>query len=211
MSQIRKRILRWFKSNGRNYPWRRTSDPYEVLIAEMMLRRTTATAVLRVYPEFLVRYPDVGSLSHASHNEIEETIQTLGLQSQRASHLQRTAKLLVDKYDSKVSEALEYLESLPGVGRYVAAAVRNVAFSEPGPMVDGNIVHFLKRVFGIPLSGMDDTIGWELMKRLGGKTQHKDLYWGIFDLVALLCLRKEPRCTQCPLEKHCSFNSNRIT
>jgi len=206
LSQIRKKILRWYKTNGRIYPWRNTSSPYQILIAEMLLRRTTATAVSRVFSDFIKQYPDITVLSLAPVEEIEESIQTLGLQNQRAKHLQDAAKIIKERGEGKISGSMDQLESLPGVGRYVASAVRNFAFGIPEPMVDGNIVHILKRVLGVQLSGMTDETAWDLMKLLGGRTQNKHLYWGIIDIVATLCLRKHPRCFKCPLKKECTYN-----
>ncbi|MFW9847814.1 MAG: A/G-specific adenine glycosylase [Candidatus Thorarchaeota archaeon] len=206
LSKIRKKILRWYKTNGRVYPWRNTSSSYQILIAEMLLRRTTAAAVLRVFSDFIKRYPDVTVLSLALVREIEDSIQTLGLQNQRAKHLHDAAKIIKERFGGNISDSMYQLESLPGVGRYVASAVRNFAFGIPEPMVDGNVVHILRRVLGVQLSGMIDETAWDLMKQLGGKTQNKQLYWGIIDIVATLCLRKKPRCFKCPLDKECTYN-----
>ncbi len=206
MSQIRNKIIKWYKSNGRRFPWRETSNPYEIVIAEMMLRRTTAAAVSRVYPEFIKKYPDIESLSFADEHEIKQTVQSLGLQNQRSKHLQGMARYLLKEFNGDITTAKKDLLSLPGVGRYVASAVRSFAFGESTHMVDGNIVHLLQRILGLSFSGANDKDAWTTMKELGSPHQDKRLYWGIIDLVAITCLRTKPRCSECPLEQLCEFN-----
>ncbi|MHA1906846.1 MAG: endonuclease III domain-containing protein [Candidatus Thorarchaeota archaeon] len=210
MLQIRKSVIKWFKSKGRKFSWRETTNTYEILIAEMLLRRTTATAVSRVYPEFIKNYPDFESLSYADEDGLEESVQSLGLQSQRSKHLKEMATYLVEKFSGELDSAKDDLQTLPGVGRYVSSAVRNFAFGEPVHMVDGNIAHLLQRLLDIVFSGPEDRLAWDLMKAIGGRKQSKHLYWGMIDLVALICLRKNPRCTICPLVKQCSFYSKSI-
>ncbi|MHA2423225.1 MAG: hypothetical protein ACXAEF_00425 [Candidatus Thorarchaeota archaeon] len=207
-SYIRNKIIKWYRLNGRKFPWRESSNPYQILIAEMMLRRTTATAVMRVFPDFIRKYPDIRSLSLADENEIRNSIESLGLHIQRANHLKEMAVTVVTEYSGEITSVKNHLLSLPGVGPYVAAAVCNFAFGDSVHMVDGNITHLIQRVLGIAFSGPEDKLVWSIMKRLGGRKQNKHLYWGIIDMVALLCLRKNPRCSQCPLANHCAFNLN---
>ncbi|MCK5238826.1 MAG: hypothetical protein KAR33_04710 [Candidatus Thorarchaeota archaeon] len=209
MSQIRNKIIKWYKSDGRRFPWRETSNPYEIVIAEMMLRRTTAAAVTRVYPKFIKKYPDIESLSFADEHEIKQTVQSLGLQNQRSKHLQRMSRYLLKEFNGDIAAAKSNLRSLPGVGRYVASAIRNFALGESTHMVDGNIVHLLQRILGLSFSGPNDELVWSIMKDIGGIKQDKHLYWGIIDIVAQLCLRKNPRCSMCPLEEECTFNQSK--
>ena len=103
MSQIRNKIIKWYKSDGRRFPWRETSNPYEIVIAEMMLRRTTAAAVTRVYPKFIKKYPDIESLSFADEHEIKQTVQSLGLQNQRSKHLQRMSRYLLKEFNGDIA------------------------------------------------------------------------------------------------------------
>jgi len=208
LSKIRNKIIRWYKTNGRSYPWRETSDIYQVLIAEMMLRRTTATAVVRVYPVFMKEYPDIATLAKSNPEEIQDLVQSLGLQVQRASDLSKMAKKVVEDFGGDFSTLSDCLHTLPGVGPYVSSAVRNFALGIPDHMVDGNILHFLKRTLGVHLSGPLDKDAWLLMKRLGGRKQVKHFYWGIIDFVALICLRKSPHCSICPLSNLCVFHSS---
>ncbi len=206
LTKIRTTVIRWFNAYGRPFPWRQTSDPYQILVAEIMLRRTTAAAVSRIYPEFMRVYPDASSLSKSSLQDIQKSVRNLGLQYQRSRHLRDMAISINKLYNGDVSAIQDDLRTLPGVGRYVAAAVRNFAFELPEPMVDGNITHFLKRVLGISLTGPHDENAWRIMQSIGGRKQDKRLYWGIIDIVSTLCLRKKPRCSDCPVDRICFFS-----
>ncbi len=203
LSRVREAIIGWYDKRGRRLPWRTTTDPYQVLIAEMLLRRTTARAVSRVYHTLLERFPDAQSLMRARPAEVRSLVASLGLQNLRARHLQETARLIVEQHGGRVPRTRSELESLPGLGRYGAAAVLNFAFQEGVPLVDGNVVHLLRRVFGVDLAGPDDERAWHFMAILGAPDHDPRLYWGIIDLVAEVCLRRRPRCHRCPLAEMC--------
>jgi A/G-specific adenine glycosylase len=201
---VRKKVIQWFEVHGRNFPWRKSNNPYHILIAEMLLRRTTATAVARIYSSFLNRFNTPKHLAQARESTIARAVSSLGLQSVRASQLRKTASRLMKNHAGMVPTAYNDLIALPGVGAYTASAVRNFAFGEPEPLVDGNIIHFLSRVFTVTYRGPTDSNAWEFMTHFGGKEQDAKLYWGIIDLVATLCLRRAPRCPTCPLSEICA-------
>ena len=141
--QMEQLLSKWFQANGRDFPWRNTKNPYHILIAEMLLRRTTATAVLRIYPGFIRRYNEPVSLARSRLSTIEKQVTTLGLQTLRAQHLKETARRLVSDFQNEVPSNFKELSILPGVGRYVASAVLNFAFGKPVSLVDGNVVHLV--------------------------------------------------------------------
>ena len=201
---VRNSIIEWYEREGRDFPWRQSNNPFQILIAEMLLRRTTATAVARIYPEFIQRFDSLTRIARARKSTIELALSTVGLQSVRASHLQQVARTVLKEYDGKIPENLAALEALPGVGRYGAAAVMNFAFGAPEPMVDGNVVHLINRLFSLGVSNPAARMIWKFMKQFGG-SQDKRLYWGIIDIVATICLRKVPRCHDCPLSEYCDF------
>jgi len=202
-SMIQESIIRWFDANGRDLPWRTTSDHYEVLIAEMLLRRTTATAVARIYSAFIRRFERPERLARARVRTIASMVGTLGLQNLRARHLQQTAAHIVKEFKGSIPDTMEGLVNLPGVGVYVASAVLNFAFCRPSPLVDGNTIHLLSRLFELEFAGPADRNAWDFIAsfELGG--QNKAFYWGIIDLVAMVCLRRVPRCEICPLHEPC--------
>jgi A/G-specific adenine glycosylase len=174
----------------------------------MLLRRTTGSAVLRVYPDFISKYPSPQSLATASIPTISRVVNTLGLQKMRAKHLRAMARELQATHSGEVPVEYHDLHALPGVGRYIANAVLNFAFGIPTSLVDGNILHLISRVFGLMYSGPSDDRAWKFMDRFGGKHQDAKLYWGVIDLVAGTCLRRGPRCVLCPLSRECRWNNN---
>jgi A/G-specific adenine glycosylase len=173
----------------------------------MLLRRTTATAVARVYSKFILRFDTPDTLTRSRLSTIEKHVETLGLQKIRAQHLKKTAKKIVDDYKGEVPRNYMELSSLPGVGRYVASAVLNFAFGKPIPLVDGNVVHLISRVFDLQFNGPDDDEAWSFMESFGSDTQQSVFYWAIIDLVALVCIRSSPRCSICPLMQICSWSN----
>ena len=201
---VRKRVIKWYNQHRRPFPWRETTDPFQVLIAEILLRRTTASAVSRVYTSFIDRFDTPSRLASARESTIARALSSLGLQTLRAKQLKRAASTIVKDYNGEIPKTHEELLFLPGVGHYIASAVRNFAFGEPVPLVDGNVVHFLSRVFGIEFSGPNDKVAWEFTNQFGG-SHESELYWGIIDIVGTICLRQNPRCSICPIAKSCDW------
>ena len=136
---VRRRVIAWYDKQGRDFPWRRTTDPYQVLIAEILLRRTTASAVSRVFPDFINRFDTLTRLVVAHESTIARALISLGLQTTRAKQLKKMASIIMKEFDGRVPRSEEELLSLPGVGQYIASAVRNFAFGEPVPLVDGPV------------------------------------------------------------------------
>ncbi|MGY5865201.1 MAG: hypothetical protein RTV41_11415 [Candidatus Thorarchaeota archaeon] len=202
---VRRKIIRWFGEHGRSFPWRNTTDSYRVLIAEILLRRTTATAVSRLYGGFLDCFDSLERLARAKETTIARELGSLGLQSRRAHELKKMASIIIKNHSGTVPRSHDNLLTLPGVGPYIASAVRNFAYGDPAPLVDGNVVHFISRVYGFRFKGPTDSEAWNFMAKLGGKQQEAKLYWGIIDLVATVCLRQNPRCSICPLSDECLY------
>jgi len=201
--QFRQKISEWYSTQGRKFPWRSSSNPYSILIAEMMLRRTTAVAVNRVYPTFMMRFKTPEQLARARLPTIESVVTSLGLQKTRSQHLKAMATVLVKEYDGNIPTSLDELAILPGVGLYVASAVLNFAYFTPVPLVDGNVLHLVSRIFGIDFYGPTDERAWEFMNSFHCDSDCRSFYWGVIDLVALLCLRRSPKCSDCPLTGIC--------
>lgn len=205
MSAVRRAILKWFQRHGREFTWRHSENPFHILLAEILLRRTTAAAVARVYPGFVRRFKEPEDLASARLLTLEKKVSSLGLQSVRARHLREMARRILLQHNGAVPQEDVALRALPGVGRYVSAAVRNFAFGIAEPLVDGNVVHLVNRVFSTGFTGPNDARAWLFMGQFGGRKQQKQLYWGIIDIVAAVCLRRNPRCSQCPLNNCCDF------
>ena len=207
--QTRIKINEWYKLNGRNFPWRVTKNPFHILVGEMLLRRTTATAVTRVFLDFVGHYDTPEQLARTRISTITKQVATLGLQTSRAQHLKQTATRIVNDFDGKVPNDFKELSDFPGVGRYVASAVLNFAFGEPIPLVDGNVIYLMSRVFNLKFDGPSDEEAWRFMDSFGPDAQSSVFYYGIIDLVATVCKRLSPRCSKCPLNQLCSWNDKR--
>lgn len=204
MRSFRDRIMRWFDNNGRDYPWRKTSDPFKVLIAEMMLRRTKADQVRDVYNKLFTEYADVRSLAEAEDKELEEILHPLGLKW-RTPAFGLIAREIKEKYEYKVPETREELTTLPGVGDYVAGAVLSTAYGKAEWIVDSNIVRLFKRYFGVRTSreARRDKHIIEMAKMYASGSDPRKANLAILDFAALVCTPRNPRHERCPLTKKC--------
>jgi A/G-specific adenine glycosylase len=197
-----KRLLAWFSSNARSFPWRNEKDPYKILVVEKLLQQTTYGHVLKVYDVFFKKFPNVYSLAQAEVSDIESVIRRLGFQRQRAEQLKKMASVIASEYKGEVPSNKEDLLKLNGVGSYVANAVLCFVFNKDEPIVDMNVRRVVGRFFG--WSGVKDA---EIEKRLRGlipKGEAKKFNWGMIDFSALICSRK-PKCNICFLSDVCSY------
>ena len=145
---FRSALLRWFDESGTDYPWRRTTDPYAILVSEVMLQQTTIGAVIRNrrFERFLEKFPDLRSLAEAPESALLRTWEGLGYYN-RVRNLQETARVILKDHDGEFPADPPGLESLPGIGRYTAGAVASFAFDYPAPIVEANISRVLSRLF----------------------------------------------------------------
>lgn len=200
-------LLEWHKRNSRDFPWRRISDPYKILISEILLQKTRAENVVSVFNSFSVKYPDAEKLSAAPYNEIKNDIEILGLSNQRAEKLQKLAKILVEKYNGKLPNNKNELLELPGIGNYIANAVLCFAFGYDVPLLDTNIGRIIERVFSLKVSGEErkkDKV-WEMLAEFVPKGKSREYNYSLIDFGALVCTAKNPRHNLCPLTKICDY------
>lgn len=209
ISKLRQKILRWFRKNQRNYPWRETTDPFKILIAEMMLRRTKADQVKKVYEQFFEKYPDIESILNADEKDIENTLHPLGLKWRTPAFI-HVAREIKEKYNCKVPDRRETLEELPGVGEYVAGAVLSIGFGKKEWIVDSNVVRLFKRYFGIRTSkeGRRDKHIIEMAKAYVSCKDPRRTNLAILDFTAIICTTQNPECNKCPLKKNCKHISD---
>lgn len=204
LERFRQKMLDWFHKCGRDYPWRDTDDPFRVLIAEIMLRRTKADQVKPVYTALFNRYPSTESLAGASDEQLEKILYPLGLKW-RSPAFKLVARELSEKYNCRVPETREGLLTLPGVGDYVAGAVLAIAFKKTEWMVDSNIVRLFKRYFGVDTSkeGRRDRHILEMAKTYVRGKNPRGANLALVDFSALICKPKSPECQSCPIDKGC--------
>ena len=206
IASFRRRITLWFNKHGRSYPWRETREPFQVLVAELMLRRTKADQVKPVYDRLFSEFPDVVSLAAAETSRIDEILYPLGLKWRTPAFV-GVAQELVQKYGGKVPGTREELTTLPGVGDYVAGAVLSFAYRKTEWIVDANIVRLFRRYFGLTTSkeGRRDRHVIETAKIYVACRDPRKANLAILDFSALICTPKNPKHQVCPLRKECRY------
>lgn len=200
-------LLAWFSASGREFPWRRTRDPYKILLAEMLLQKTDSSKVLPVYREFAREYPTVESLANARLPSIKRLIRPLGLHY-RANRLRLMARAIVSGHGGRVPTTAPELRRLPGIGPYMANAVLAVAFNQPVPIVDTNVVRIMRRVFGMRSSkARERTDGafWSRVALTVPEDRGRNYDLALLDLGALICTARNPRCCECPVQHACGY------
>jgi A/G-specific adenine glycosylase len=200
-------LTSWFDSHGRWFPWRGHTDPYAILVGEVLLQRTRADLVAPVFTHFLARLPTSRHLAVADPELIKTLTEPLGLRK-RQPLLPALGRDLVDRHGGEVPRDLKDLLALPLVGPYVARAVRCMAYGEQEPMVDGGVVRVIRRLVGAeaPTSrAHNDDLVIETVQRLLGEDPRK-LNLALIDLSATVC-RRVPRCDNCPLVGVCATSA----
>jgi A/G-specific adenine glycosylase len=193
-------LLRWYDQNRRDLPWRGTRDPYRIWISEIMLQQTRVAAVLEHYRVFLERFPDVRSLAAASESAVLAAWSGLGYY-RRARMLRECALKIVAEHHSHFPETSETLQTLPGIGRYTAAAIASIAFAEPIAVVDGNVERVLQRLAGRSLTSKDM---WQRAQSQLSESRPADFNQAMMELGAMVCTPRQPKCDTCPIRKWCA-------
>jgi len=199
---FRRRLLAWYRRAARDLPWRRTRDPYRVLVSEFMLQQTQVSRVLDFYPRFLRRYPSLRSLARARPAAVREAWDGLGYY-RRAANLHRLAREVVADHSGVLPREPEALRRLPGVGPYTAGAVAVFAYEQPVAAVDTNVGRVLRRVFGCQTAKDTRTMAQLLQPRRGSTA------WAfnqaLMELGALACTARAPKCQVCPVNGLCNW------
>lgn len=195
-STLHRRIVHWYRHNGRNLPWRRTNNAYRILVSEIMLQQTQVSRVMVKYPEFLKQFPTIRSLSRASRAEVIRAWQGMGYNN-RAVRLHTLARMVVSQSNGSIPHTVDGLMALPGIGRYTASAISCFAFKQPVAVVDVNIARVLSRL--CPSS----TDPWKTAWRLLPRNNAYEWNQALMDLGALICTATSPACERCPVSTLC--------
>ncbi len=202
---FRSALEQWFAESGRDLPWRRTTDPYAVLVSEFMCQQTTVAAVVPYFERWMARWPSVADLAAASEDEVLSVWEGLGYYS-RGRNLRRAAIELRDRFGGKVPADYESLRSLPGVGEYTANAVLAFAFDLAAPVVDGNVARVLTRIFDYR-EPIDSGPGKIWLRSTADELQETDagraFNSAVMELGALVCRPRSPLCLSCPVRTWC--------
>lgn len=204
-------LVAWFARSQRDLRWRQAhnaTDPYRILVSEVMLQQTTVAAVGPFYERFLNRFPDVRALAEAPESEVLALWAGLGYYA-RARNLQKAAKAVVGEHRGEFPRELNAIVGLPGVGRYTAGAVSSIAFNSRSPIVDANVARVLSRV--LPLEGDLKTSRnqeklWEAATQIVEvePVEPREVNPAMMELGALICTPKNPRCPVCPVNEMCA-------
>lgn len=204
------RLLTWAENNLRDYPWRRTKDPYSILVAEFLLQRTDADTVVLIYETFLIQYPTLNELAIASVEDIAKLLQPLGLFF-RAERLSQTVQIIRDKHQGEVPQQEKELLKLPGIGKYTARAILSQAFRQPTAVMDTNVARILERFFGIKGGRVKSRckVLWSAADNIAPDTNVGHWNLTLLDFGAKVCTARNPKCSDCPVSSRCHwFNLN---
>ncbi len=205
LTNLRRRLRRWYRKYGRHLPWREAGDPYRVWISEIMLQQTTVTAVIPYFERFLDRFPDVQALAITDEQDVLRLWEGLGYYS-RARNIYKTARLISVERDGVFPDDVESLMSLPGIGRYTAGAIASFAFGKSAPIVEANTLRLYCRLLGYdgdPRATAGQRLLWKFAERLVPLRQPGDFNQALMDLGATVCTPSEPQCPTCPLRPDC--------
>jgi A/G-specific adenine glycosylase len=203
---FRRKLLAWYDRHGRTLPWRETSDPYHILVSEIMLQQTQVDRVLPKYDEWLDKYPSLEALAGASEAEVTKTWYPLGYNI-RPRRLQAIAREAVANYGGQLPSDEATLLSFKGIGAYTAGAIRSFAFRERAAILDTNVARVLFRVFigkGEPKAHATKKSLWRISAALVPQRRAFDFNQALMDFGATLCTARKPKCLICPMSSLCS-------
>lgn len=202
LETFQRKLLNWAEDgNLRDFPWRRTNSPYEVLVAEILLGATPATKAESLYEQFLGTYPDVEALATADQDELANLLEPLGLHNRRASAF---VSLGQDLRGGVIPRTEDGLRELDYVGRYAANATLCFAFDQRRPILDTNVIRIYRRVFGVDLDE-ESPASWETAADLLPEDHVQTYNLALLDLGAKICTSTSPNCGQCPMTDICEY------
>ncbi len=208
---FQRRLVRWYQRAGRDLPWRRTRDPYRILVSEIMLQQTQVDRVRDFYHRFLRRYPNFEELAGAGAGEVREAWDGLGYYA-RARNLHRTAQQVVRQHGGRLPDDADAIRQLPGIGRYTAGAVLSIAYGKDAAILDTNAARVLARVFGVATRGSKSRLQrrlWMVAEAVTPAGRAADFNQAIMDLGATICRARQPECARCPVRGVCKEGAKR--
>jgi len=195
------RLRRWYQRHQRPLPWRKTQDPYKILVSEIMLQQTQVDRVIPKYHEFLHRYPTVETLARARIPELRRVWYPLGYNI-RPIRLRNIARTVIRRHGGQIPNSYDGLLAMDGVGRYTAGAVLSFAFHRDAPILDTNVARLLARYFGLPHDSSRRRL-WDLARAVIPPGKAYQINQAMMDFGALVCTARRPRCPECVLRHHC--------
>ena len=214
LKSLRKELLKWYRANHRDLPWRRSNRPYDIWVSEVMLQQTQVKTVLNYYRRFLKEFPNIKRLAAADLQAVLKVWEGMGYYA-RARNLHRAAKAVVQDHGGRIPDQWETFHNLPGVGDYIAAAVLSIAFNQPHPVVDGNVKRVLARLYKIH-APVNQQSSYKQFKKAADKllsARRPGIFnQAMMELGALICKPRNPLCDACPLTRIClAYQTRQVT
>ncbi len=211
---LRKQLMKWYRANHRDLPWRRSNTPYHIWVSEVMLQQTQVKTVLNYYRRFLAKFPNIKRLAAADLQAVLKVWEGMGYYA-RARNLHRAAKVVVQNHRGRIPAKWDAFHNLPGVGDYIAAAVLSIAFNQPHAVVDGNVKRVLARLHKIH-APVNQTSSYSQFKKAAAKLldsrQPGIFNQAMMELGALICKPRNPLCAACPLNHLCrAYRTRQVT
>jgi len=199
-------LIRWGRQNFRHFPWRTHRSPYSVLVSELLLKRTTASAANRIFEEFIRLYPDPQKLSQADNKQLERLLSKIGYHKRRTKILIEMSSFLLKKYNGEIPRTKKELLEIPYVGDYTANAILSLGYGIPSAMVDSNVERIIGRLF---LGYLEKKPLLKTVQRIAdllSPTENNQNYnYALLDLGALVCRYGIPKCSVCPVNSLCDY------
>lgn len=206
VKKIRTALLRWYSRHKRDLPWRHTRDPYKIWVSEIMLQQTQVATVIPYYERWLKAFPSLAALVDAPLSKALKLWAGLGYY-RRVRMFHQAAGFIQKKLGGKIPRTAEKLRALPGIGRYTAGAIASIAWGEKTPVLDGNVIRILARIFAVTQSvDRPATLEklWSLAASLLPDKNPGDFNQALMELGATICFPSNPKCSCCPVQKNCT-------
>jgi A/G-specific adenine glycosylase len=228
-NKLASKLFGWFSTNARDLPWRRTRDPYAIWVSEIMLQQTQVKTVVAYYERWMLALPNLASLAAASSEQLHKLWEGLGYYT-RVRNMHRAAQIIMAEHGGVFPRKYEEILALPGIGRYTAGAICSIALGQPTPILDGNVIRVLSRVYGVegdtagkevnaklwslaqdlvtaagkmPLNELEPAEAGHGLERFGNVSPCSILNQSLMELGALVCTPQNPGCESCPVRKQC--------
>ncbi|HUD83197.1 MAG TPA: A/G-specific adenine glycosylase [Candidatus Saccharimonadales bacterium] len=207
ISRIARKLVAWFGQSARDLPWRRAKDPYAIWISEIMLQQTQVKTVIPYFERWMRTLPTLREFARARPEKVLKLWEGLGYYT-RVGNAQSAARLIMTAHAGQFPARFDDILALPGIGRYTAGAIASIAFNQPAPILDGNVIRVLTRLFAIAGDPRGKEVNaklWDIAENLVSlrDIEPAKLNQALMELGALICLPRQPRCIECPVRQHC--------
>lgn len=198
-------LITWYQTNKRDLPWRNEQNPYKIWVSEIMLQQTKVDTVIPYFNQFIEKFPTIYDLADADEQDVLKSWEGLGYYS-RARNLQNAIKEVVASYGGEIPANPSQLGSLKGVGPYTKGAILSIAYDQPEPAVDGNVMRVLARILKVEediAKPRTKKVFEDYVRKLISRDDPSSFNQGMMELGAIVCTPKNPMCMLCPVQQHC--------